>query len=35
MLAGKEEPFRLEEVANLLPLAIAQVYARHTIYESC
>jgi len=35
MLAGKSQQFRLEEVANLLPLTIAHVCARQRVYASC
>jgi hypothetical protein len=40
MLAGNKQPFRLEEVAKLLPLAISHIFGRymlfmwHKIYES-
>jgi hypothetical protein len=41
MLAGNKQPFRLEEVAKLLPLAIGHIFGRyilfmrHKIYENC
>lgn len=35
MPAGKSQQFRLEEVANLLPLAIAHVCARQRVHASC
>jgi len=35
MLAGKKQQFRLEEVANLLPLAMQQVRPRQRVYARC
>jgi hypothetical protein len=32
MLAGNKQPFRLEEVAKLLPLAISHIFGSGTKY---